>query len=246
MSRLTLRNLFAFALVFSLSQMSFALGLADDPYDERENKMADGPIPAAPKYLSHFTTRSLSAKDRAAILNKYSFLDPHREVPQNLLEAAVEYFDTNLAHIPNKNFLSVIDFSKSSAKVRFFVINMNTGAVWSMHVAHGKGSDVNHDGFAEKFSNVEGSNMSSLGIYLSAETYTGRNGYSLRMDGLSSTNSNARERAIVIHGANYVSEENEIQGRSAGCPAVTHANRDKLINQIKEGSVIYAGLSGEK
>jgi hypothetical protein len=226
--------------------MSFALAQADDPYDERENKIADGPIPAAPEYLSHFTTRSLSAKDRAAIFNKYSFLDPHREVPQNLLEAAVEYYDTNFANIPNKNFLSVIDFSKNSAKVRFFVINMSTGAVWSMHVAHGKGSDANHDGLAEKFSNVEGSNMSSLGIYLTAETYIGRNGYSLRMDGLSRTNSNARDRAIVVHGANYVSEDNEIQGRSAGCPAVTHANRDKLINQIKEGSIIYAGLSGEK
>lgn len=240
------RNLFTFALVFSLSQMSFAHGLADDPYDERENKMADGPIPAAPNYLSRFTTRSLSAKDRAAILNKYSFLDPRREVPQNLLEAAVEYYDANLAHIPNKNFLSVIDFSRNSAKTRFFVINMSTGAVWSMHVAHGKGSDTNHDGYAEKFSNIEGSNMSSLGMYLTAETYTGRNGYSLRLDGLSSTNSNARDRAIVIHGASYVSEENEIQGRSAGCPAVTHANRDKLINQIKEGSLIYADLSGEK
>ena len=243
---MSLRNVTATAIFLCLSQWSFAFTQPDDAFDERENKLADGPIPAAPEYLSRFTTRLRSAKDRVEILSRYSFLDPKHEVPQTLLEDAVVYYDTNLANIPNRNYLSVIDFSKNSTKVRFFVVNMSTGAVWSMHVAHGKGSDVDHDGIAEKFSNVEGSNMSSLGVYLTAETYTGHNGYSLRLDGLSSTNSNARNRAIVVHGASYVNEINEIPGRSAGCPAVAHANRDKLINQIKEGSVIYAGLSGEK
>ncbi len=227
-------------------QMVRATTLPDDLMDESESILADGPIPPAPKYLSHFKTRSLSAGDRVQILSKYSFLDPDRVVPSKLLETAVLYYDSNLANIPNKNYLSVIDFSKNSAKARFFVINMSTGAVWSMHVAHGKGSDKDHDGIAEKFSNVEGSNASSLGIYLTAESYMGHNGNSLRLDGLSSTNSNARERAIVVHGATYVSEEDEIPGRSAGCPAVSHANRDQLIAQIKEGSIIYADLSGEK
>ncbi|MCP5916770.1 murein L,D-transpeptidase catalytic domain family protein, partial [Klebsiella pneumoniae] len=75
---------------------------------------------------------------------------------------------------------------------RFFIVDMNSGSVWPLHVAHGKGSDSNHDGYAEKFSNTSGSNASSLGYYITAETYNGSNGYSLRLDGMSSTNSNAR------------------------------------------------------
>lgn len=223
-----------------------ANALPDEVLSEQELALLDGPIPAAPADLAQLKTRSFSARDRALILTKYSFLDPDRVVPSKLLEKAVLYYDSNLANIPNKNVLSVIDFSKSSSKVRFFVIDMASGKVWSMHVTHGKGSDKDHDGIAEKFSNVSGSNASSLGFYRTAETYIGRNGNSLRLDGLSSTNSNARDRAIVIHGADYVSEEDKIPGRSAGCPAVTHAYRDELIRQIKEGSIIYAGLSGSK
>lgn len=244
MSLITASYVTALALVLQFAPRSFALPLPDDALNELESKAADGPVGARPEFLSRFT--DVTAKNKSGILSKYSYLDPNHEVPRKLLEDAVEFYDQNLNEIPNKAFLTVIDFSRSSAKVRLFVVNMSSGAVWSMHVAHGNGSDRDHDGFAEKFSNVEGSNMSSLGFYLTAETYTGRNGYSLRLDGLSSTNSNARDRAIVVHGAAYVSEEDEIQGRSAGCPAVTHAHRDQLINQIKDGSIIYAGLSGEK
>lgn len=237
---------FAASLTLTFAPTSFARPLIEESMNEVENKLADGPVGPRPEYLSHFITRTTPAKNRTNLSSKYSYLDPNHEVPARLLEEALDYYDLNLSNIQNKEYLSVIDFSKSSAKVRFFIINMTTGSVWSMHVAHGNGSDKDHDGYAEKFSNVEGSNMSSLGVYITAETYTGRNGYSLRMDGMSSTNSNARDRAIVVHGAAYVNETPEIQGRSAGCPAVTHAYRDQLINQIKEGSVIYAGLSGEK
>jgi hypothetical protein len=117
---------------------------------------------------------------------------------------------------------------------------METGAVWNIHVAHGKGSDSDHDGFAEKFSNVNNSNATSLGFYKTAETYQGSHGYSLRLDGLSSTNSNARSRSIVVHGASYVEDKERIQGRSWGCPAVSMANYTKVINLIKGGSLILA------
>ena len=90
---------------------------------------------------------------------------------------------------------------------------------------------------------LAGSNASSLGYYMTAETYTGSHGYSLRLDGLSSTNSKVRSRAIVVHGADYVEEAAVIQGRSWGCPAVAMANRTTVINMIKGGSIIYAGLS---
>src|SRR5690606_28831407 len=115
-----------------------------------------------------------------------------------------------------------------SNKKRLHVINMSTGAGWSLHVAHGKGSDKNHDAYAERFSNTSGSNASSLGAYLTAETYSGSNGYSLRLDGLSTTNSNARRRAVVVHGASYVKDSNVKQGRSWGCPAVSKANNRKF------------------
>jgi hypothetical protein len=164
-------------------------------------------------------------------------------VPTDLLKKAVLYFDANQSKFPNKNYISVIDFKKSSKLKRFFIIDLKTGKVLAVHTAHGKGSDANHDGLAEKFSNVSGSNASSLGVYKTAETYNGSHGRSLRLDGLSSTNSNARARAIVIHGASYVSESNVIQGRSWGCPALAESLKDKVIDMVKGGSMIYAGLS---
>jgi hypothetical protein len=180
-----------------------------------------------------------------SVLEKYNYLDPGHIVPDDLLAAAVKYYDANLAKIGNKNYLSVINFAAKSTKARFFIIDMKTGKVWAIHVAHGKGSDPEHDGLATMFSNVSGSNKSSLGVYKTAETYSGNHGLSLRLDGLSSTNSKARARAIVLHGADYVQESSVIQGRSLGCPAVAMENRDKVVAQLKGGSIIYAGLAGK-
>lgn len=180
---------------------------------------------------------------REAVLRKYQYLDPTHMVPTNLLENAVVFFDANLSKIKNQKYLSIIDFAQPSNKRRFYIINMADGSVWPMPVAHGKGSDSDHDGYAEKFSNVSGSQASSLGYYLTAETYYGSNGLSLRLDGLSSTNSNARSRAIVIHGASYVQDRDVIQGRSWGCPAVPLSYRDKVISSLKGGSLIYAERS---
>ena len=187
----------------------------------------------------------LVAPKSSAPLAKYAHLDPLRLVPTDLLSKAVLYFDANPSLFTNKKYISVIDFSKSSRLKRFFIIDMKSGSVWAIHTAHGKGSDANHDGLAEKFSNMSGSNASSLGFYKAAETYSGKYGKSLRLDGLSSTNSNARARAVVVHGANYVSETNVIQGRSWGCPAVAMGHKDKVIDMIKGGSLIYAGLAGK-
>lgn len=183
----------------------------------------------------------LTAQSTVAALKSYAYVDPKGLVPDKLLAEALAYFDKNLSKIKNPRYLSVIDFSAHSKNSRLFVIDMNDGSVWALHVAHGSGSDKNHDGFAEKFSNVSGSNASSLGFYMTAETYSGKHGYSLRLDGLSATNSKARSRAIVVHGASYVSDSNVKAGRSWGCPAVSMANRTKLIDKIKGGSLIYAG-----
>lgn len=181
----------------------------------------------------------------ASILDKYPKLDPTRQIPRNLLATALTYFDANSSKIANKKVLSVIDMSLPSTKRRFWIIDMASGSVFATTVAHGKGSDANHDGYADKFSNVSGSNATSLGIYVTAKTYSGSNGYSLRLNGMSSTNSKALSRAIVVHGASYVQDKEVKQGRSWGCPAVPMAYRTKVIDLVKNGSVLYIGLSGK-
>ncbi|MEA9357667.1 murein L,D-transpeptidase catalytic domain family protein [Bacteriovorax sp. PP10] len=173
------------------------------------------------------------------IEEKYSHVDHDKIVPAALLSKTLAYYDANQSKIKNKNYIIVIDFKQHNSKKRFYLINMNTGDVEQYLTAHGKNSDPDFDGYATKFSNTDGSLMSSVGFYLTAETYYGDNGYSLRLDGLSSTNSNARSRAIVIHGASYVRDASLI-GRSYGCPALEEQYAADVIDTVKGGSLIYA------
>ncbi len=171
----------------------------------------------------------------------YSHLDPDQIVPRNLLQEALEYFDSHLDEIKNQRLIGIIDFKQHNSKERFYIIDMESGRVETYLTAHGKNSDPDYDGYATKFSNTPDSLMSSLGLYLTAETYYGQNGYSLRLDGLSETNSNARARAIVIHGADYVKPGKKI-GRSYGCPALEMRYHQDLIERLKGGALLYAGL----
>ncbi|MBC7714238.1 MAG: murein L,D-transpeptidase catalytic domain family protein [Rhizobacter sp.] len=180
----------------------------------------------------------LSVSARAS---DYSHLDPDHIIPKNLLFQAEDYYDQNLDKIQNKRVMGIIDFKKHNSKRRFYIIDMESGRVESYLTAHGKNSDPKHTGYATKFSNTPDSLMTSLGFYMTAETYDGKNGYSLRLDGLSATNSNARDRAIVIHGADYVTPGNLI-GRSSGCPAVEQRYHADLIDRLKGGALLYAGL----
>ena len=221
--------------------------LPDDPTSEGPAK------PGSAGNVAQGTSQPGMAQDpdpttpeAQAVLARYSNLDPNHIVPDILLEKAVLYYDAHLANLKNKNYLSVVDFSKRSTNARFFIVDMRSGAVWPIHVAHGKGSDSNADGYAESFSNVSGSEQSSLGFYMASETYSGAHGLSMRLDGLSTTNSAVRDRDIVVHGADYVQEAGVIQGRSWGCLAVAMSNRDTVIQKLNGGSLIYAGLSGQK
>lgn len=174
------------------------------------------------------------------ILQKYDYVDPGQLINRVPLSRALEYYDQNKSSIDNTDYLSVIDFSKHSNLRRFYVIDMRSGQVEAIKTSHGKNSDSNNDGYADKFSNTANSKMSSLGFYQAAETYIGKHGYSMRLDGLSSTNSNARSRAIVIHPADYVDEDGSWTGRSWGCPAIDPELSSRIIDYIKEGSIIYA------
>lgn len=143
----------------------------------------------------------------------------------------------------NSKILTVIDFSKSSNDERLYVVDMeNNKLLYKSLVAHGRNSG---EEYATKFSNIPESYMSSLGFYVTAETYTGKHGLSLRLDGKEpSINNNARNRDIVIHAADYVCNDfiNKCGrlGRSYGCPAIPKDNYDVMIDCLKEGSCIYA------
>jgi hypothetical protein len=143
---------------------------------------------------------ALSPSMRARILAGYAHLDPKHEVPTDLLEQAVVYFDANKSRFPNQAYISIVDFAKRSNKKRFYLINMSTGEVESHYTTHGIGSDKDKDGYAESFGNVNGSGKSSLGFIRTAEVYTGKYKRSVRLEGLLSTNSNLRMRAVVFHG----------------------------------------------
>lgn len=182
-------------------------------------------------------------KQTQQTLSNYDYVDPKNWVPSDLLAKTLLYFDQNKSKFKNQNYVSIVDFSPRSNNYRFFIINMKTGQVERYRTTHGEGSDKNRDGFAESFGNVPGSKKSSLGFVRTAEVYYGSFDRSLRLDGLSATNSKIRERAIVFHGWAPVNEANQIQPLSWGCITSDLDYRDRVIDQIKNGSLMYVGLS---
>lgn len=141
-----------------------------------------------------------------------------------------------------KNILTIIDFTLSSTKKRMWVLDMtNNKVLYHTLVAHGKNTGGE---FATNFSNTVNSLQSSLGFYVTGETYYGKNGYSMFIDGMEKEfNSKARERYVVVHGASYANPSfiNKLGrlGRSYGCPALPTALNDDIIDVIKNKSVIY-------
>jgi len=139
--------------------------------------------------------------------------------------------------------LTVIDYSRPSTMKRMWVYDLRSRSLlFAELVSHGRGSGV---ALATSFSNLPESNRSSLGLYRTAETYTGKHGYSLRIDGLEpGINDKARERAIVMHAADYVNEaaakKQGYLGRSLGCPALRPEVTKKVIDAVKGGGLIFA------
>lgn len=139
--------------------------------------------------------------------------------------------------------LTLIDYTRPSAARRLWVLDLERGQV-QFHelVTHGRGSG---QATSDRFSNVAGSKQSSLGLFRTAETYFGQHGYSLRLDGLEKgINDRARDRAIVIHGAEYatatVARRFGRLGRSWGCPAVDPAVHRALIDMVRGGTAVFA------
>lgn len=162
-------------------------------------------------------------------------------VSTELFEKAMIGYDA--LDIPNKDIITLIDFSKPSTEERLFVIDMKEKRIlFSTYVSHGKNSGEN---YATSFSNKMKSNKSSLGFFITGNTYRGKRGYSLTLDGQEKgINDNARMRGVVFHGAKYVnpaliSSSGGRLGRSRGCPALPMSVFRPLIDTIKGGTMVF-------
>lgn len=148
--------------------------------------------------------------------------------------------------LSSSSIFTVIDFSLPSFERRLWTVDMASGQLLVLdRVSHGSGSNsANDPAMASDFSNTPGSNQSSLGLFVTAETYDGSNGYSLRLDGLEASNSNMRDRAIVVHGAWYAEDsfvdQNGYLGRSNGCPALAASRVTAFIDLVKDGKLMFA------
>ena len=142
----------------------------------------------------------------------------------------------------NTDILVICDFSQSSNKKRFYILDLaNNKVLLTSYVAHGRGSGAE---YAMRFSNRSRSHQSSLGFYVTSSTYYGEHGLSLRLRGLEPGYNNlAMKRNIVLHGAAYISDEylntNKFMGRSYGCPAVPEDECAEIIDLIKNGSCLF-------
>ena len=179
----------------------------------------------------------------AALLPKLEAAAPG--VDPKVLALALEATGCAVAReaAPAPRRLAVIDYSRPSTEARLWVFDLaEARLLYAEHVAHGRGSGEN---LARDFSNREGSHQSSLGLFRTAETYHGGNGYSLRMDGLDpGVNDAARDRLIVMHGASYVDPAMALRqgrlGRSFGCPALRPQVAREVIDTLKQDQMLFA------
>jgi len=163
---------------------------------------------------------------------------------RNAFEYAVKGYQVLLAsgRLNNEKLLSIVDFSLPSSKKRLFILDLeNNKMLFNTYVAHGRNSGKE---MAHEFSNEPESNKSSLGFYVTGDTYIGKHGFSLRLLGEEKgINDNANSRAIVMHSAAYVSEGaikmQGFIGRSLGCPALPENIYKPVINKIKNGSCLF-------
>lgn len=179
----------------------------------------------------------------AAIL--YSDIDPSGfslPDPQVFIKGIAGYHALKEKGLVTNNKLTIIDFRYSSTKKRLWIIDLDKKKVlFQSLVAHGKKTG---EEFARFFSNQVQSHQSSLGFFITGSTYSGKHGLSMRLDGVEKgINDRARERAIVLHGANYVSHDFIRKygrlGRSLGCPSVPVGLHKEIINAIKDNSCLF-------
>jgi hypothetical protein len=165
-----------------------------------------------------------------------------------LNQRAFEYAWKGFIHLAqsgrvlNTDYFTICDFSQSSRNKRMYIIDLvQMRVVKNTYVAHGRNSGAE---YATSFSNRPESHKSSLGFYITGETYKGQHGLSMKMNGVErGINDKALARRIVMHGSSYTGEDylssNPFNGRSYGCPAIPAEERDEIINMIKDGTCLF-------
>ncbi|MDR0229452.1 MAG: murein L,D-transpeptidase catalytic domain family protein [Flavobacteriaceae bacterium] len=221
-------------LVFAIASASVSKNIID--LNENEKIEHSAPEEKVENKVVTFEQKAFSLYSQ---LNLNKFNAPPKDIFAKALKG---YYKMQEEGIIKNEKLTIVDFSVSSAKERLWVIDMATNEIILQSlVAHGKKTG---EEYATKFSNRIDSHQSSLGFYVTGETYNGSNGFSMRLDGLEKGfNDNARTRAIVVHGADYASprlvQSQGKLGRSYGCPAVPASVNAKLINLIKDESCLF-------
>ncbi|WP_297801545.1 murein L,D-transpeptidase catalytic domain-containing protein [uncultured Brevundimonas sp.] len=207
-----------------------------------------GPVTPPPAPRSPLATRPYSAPSYAAATRTavpVAEIDPYKLVRPELLARARAAMETHGHRITQRDRMYVVDFQKFSGTERLFEIDLMGGWVTAYRTSHGRGSDPAHTGYAERFSNQPDSHMSSIGSYVTAGPSWGpQQGPNVLLDGLEYSNNLARERAIIVHGADYadpafLAREGKL-GRSYGCFSCSHADLVALRERMGDGRLLFA------
>ena len=172
-------------------------------------------------------------------------LDPRHQVRPELMQRAMQALDIHHPRLPLRDRMYLVDFQKYSGEERFYEVDLYGGHVTAFRTCHGRGSDPQHSGYARSFSNTPDSYMSSVGAFSTAGAGWGsQQGPNVLLDGLEYSNDRARERAIIVHGANYadpdfLAREGKL-GRSYGCFSVAHTDLPSLRERMGEGRLLFA------
>lgn len=178
-------------------------------------------------------------------LNTTRTLDLRGQVRPELMERAMAALDVHGHRISRRDRMYLVDFQKFSGDERLYEVDLEGGLVTLMRTSHGRGSDPAHSGYARQFSNTPDSYMSSVGAFATAGASWGaQQGPNVLLDGLEYSNDRARERAIIVHGADYadpafLAREGKL-GRSYGCFSVAHADLPRLRERMGEGRLLFA------
>lgn len=181
----------------------------------------------------------------AASLDPSPPLDPRNRVRKELMDRALAALDIHHRKIPQRDRMYLVDFKRHSSEERLYEVDLVSGEVKAYRTCHGRGSDPTHTGYAQNFSNTPESYMSSVGAFATAGASHGaQQGPNVLLDGLEYSNDKARERAIIIHGADYadpdfLNREGKL-GRSYGCFSTSHTDLFPLRERMGEGRLLFA------
>ena len=229
-------------IIGSILLIPFAFG-STKPFSKHMKRKASVSHSARKKAVAgESTTTELNSKEEGSIYERLELgkLGLSKKAFNYAIKGH-EYLASK-GQLQNKDIISIVDFSLPSSKKRLFIVDLkNNKLLFHTYVSHGRGSGSE---MATQFSNTAESYQSSLGFYVTSDTYIGKHGLSMRLLGQDKGfNDKANERAIVMHSASYVSEEAiKMQGyigRSHGCPAVSEELNKPIIEKIKNGTCLF-------